>query len=125
MDRNELHGQIEHIFSDLLPAVGMTKRAEQIILSHRLLDTMLDQKISLCDAGTGIGKTLAYIVAGFVYQRHRSAMGQKFRPLVISTSSIALQTEIHKVSIPLLAQILRSDGWSICYLIVLPLIYLF
>ena len=113
MDRNELHRQIEHIFGDLLPAVGMTKRAEQIILSHRLLDTMLNKEISLCDAGTGIGKTLAYIVAGFVYQRHRAAMGQKFRPLVISTSSIALQTEIHKVSIPLLAQILRSDGWNI------------
>ena len=50
---------IDHIFKDLFPAQGMTERSEQIKLSHRMLDAMLNGGIALCDAGTGIGKTYA------------------------------------------------------------------
>ena len=73
---------------------------------------MLNGKIALCDAGTGIGKTLAYLVAGLVFLRHRSFNDMKFRPLIISTSSIALQTELHQDYIPRLAEILTADGWD-------------
>lgn len=31
-----------------------------------MLEAMLGGKIALCDAGTGIGKTYAYLVAGAV-----------------------------------------------------------
>ena len=113
MDRQELHRQIDHIFNDLLPAAGMAKRDKQIALSHNLLDAMLDMKITLCDAGTGIGKTFAYLTAGFVFLRYRALSGMPFRPLIISTSSIALQTELHNEYIPQLAEILLSDGWEI------------
>mgnify|MGYP002519545191 CR=1 FL=1 len=54
---------IDHIFKDLFPAQGMTERSEQIKLSHRMLDAMLNGGIALCDAGTGIGKTYAYLTA--------------------------------------------------------------
>ena len=37
----------------------------------------------------------------------------KFRPLIISTSSIALQTELHRDYIPRLANVLTADGWKI------------
>ena len=64
-DTNKMaaHSMIDHIFKDLLPAKGMSERPEQIRLSHRMLDTMLDGGIALCDAGTGIGKTFAYLAA--------------------------------------------------------------
>ena len=29
-----------------------------------MLDAMIPSRIALCDAGTGIGKTFAYLVAG-------------------------------------------------------------
>ena len=58
------HEQIDYIFSEILPVHGMAERREQIALSHRMLDAMLDGGIALCDAGTGIGKTYAYLVAG-------------------------------------------------------------
>ena len=60
-DTNKMaaHAMIDHIFKDLLPAQGMAERPEQIRLSHRMLDAMLDGGIALCDAGTGIGKTFA------------------------------------------------------------------
>ena len=113
MDRLEAHRQIDHIFHDLLPAAGMTKRAEQIHLSHHLLDAMLDKKITLCDAGTGIGKTYAYLAAGFVFLRFRNSQNMKFRPVIISTSSITLQTELQNDRIPRLTEILLADGWDI------------
>ena len=113
MERQEFHRQIDHVFRDLLPAVGMTEREEQITLCHRLLDTMLNGRIALCDAGTGIGKTHAYLVAGLVFLRYRSFNQMEFRPLMISTSNIALQTELHRDYIPQLAQVLNADGWKI------------
>ena len=112
MDGQELHRQIDHIFQNLLPAAGMTQREEQIALCHRLLDTMLNGKIALCDAGTGIGKTLAYLLAGLMFLRYRSFKHMLFRPIIISTSNIALQTELHQKYIPQLAQILAKDGWE-------------
>ena len=89
-NRQNPHNQINHIFKDLLPAHGMPERPAQIELSHRMLDTMLDGGIALCDAGTGIGKTYAYLVAGIVFQ-HFSTHS---RPILVSTSSIALQNAV-------------------------------
>ena len=63
------------VFRDLLPAHGMVERPAQVELSHQMLDTMLNGSIALCDAGTGIGKTYAYLVAGVVFRRYRSRAG--------------------------------------------------
>ena len=60
-NRTKSHDMIDHIFRDLLPAQGMTERPDQVMLSHLTLDALLDGSISLCDAGTGIGKTYAYL----------------------------------------------------------------
>ena len=54
-NRQNAHHDIDHIFKDLLPIHSMPERPEQIVLSHRMLDAMLDSEIALCDAGTGIG----------------------------------------------------------------------
>ena len=81
------HDQIDFIFKNLLPAHGMAERLGQIELAHRMLKAMLSGGIALCDAGTGIGKTYAYLVAGTVFQQHRA---EPFRPILISTSSITI-----------------------------------
>ena len=92
--RKDPHQDIDHVFRDLLPAHGMVERPAQVELSHRMLDAMLNGSIALCDAGTGIGKTYAYLVAGVVFRRYRSRAGLPNQPLLISTSSIALQGAI-------------------------------
>ena len=56
------HQEIEKIFRVLLPEQGLTVREEQIRLCHEMLDTLLEKKIALCDAGVGIGKTYAYLI---------------------------------------------------------------
>ncbi len=99
---------IDHIFKDLFPAQGMTERSEQIKLSHRMLDTMLDGGIALCDAGTGIGKTYAYLTAAAAASRFGT--GSSHRPIIISTSSIALQNAVQTEYLPLLSCTLLADG---------------
>lgn len=86
-NRLKAHKLIDHIFQDLLPAHGMAQRPEQIQLSHRMLDAMQDGRIALCDAGTGIGKTYAYLAAATAASAFPT--GQIARPIIISTSSTA------------------------------------
>ena len=109
-NRQDSHNEIGHIFKDLLPAQGMPERPEQIALSHRMLDGMLGGNIALCDAGTGIGKTYAYLVAGAAYQRFLADGGKSLRPILISTSSIALQRAVRDEYLPFLSAVLMADG---------------
>ena len=107
-NRLKAHKLIDHIFQDLLPAHGMAQRPEQIQLSHRMLDAMQDGRIALCDAGTGIGKTYAYLVAATAASAFPT--GQIARPIIISTSSIALQNAVLTEYLPLLSCVLMADG---------------
>ena len=109
-NRLNAHNEIDHIFKDLLSTRNMAERPEQVALSHRMLDAMLDGGIALCDAGTGIGKTYAYLVAGTVYSRFRAASGLEPKPILISTSSIALQSAVLGEYLPLLSGLLLGDG---------------
>jgi len=105
------HDGINHIFMDLFPARGMTARPAQIELSYQILDTMLDGGIALFDAGTGIGKTYAYLVASAAFDRCRAAGGLGFQPILFSTSSIALQNAMQNEYIPFLSDVLMEDGF--------------
>ena len=107
-NRQKAHSMIDHIFKDLLPAQGMVERSEQIKLSHRMLDAMLNGGIALCDAGTGIGKTYAYLTAAAAASRFGA--GSSHRPIIISTSSIALQNAVQTEYLPLLSCTLLADG---------------
>ena len=106
-NRLKAHKLIDHIFQDLLPAHGMAQRPEQIQLSHRMLDAMQDGRIALCDAGTGIGKTYAYLAAATAASAFPT--GQIARPIIISTSSIALQNAVLTEYLPLLSCVLMAD----------------
>ncbi len=109
-NRQNAHNEIDRIFKVLLPTWNMAERPEQAALCHRMLDAMLEGGIALCDAGTGIGKTYAYLVAGTVYSRFRAACGLERKPILVSTSSIALQTAARDEYLPLLSDVLTEDG---------------
>ena len=49
----------------------MAVREEQIALCHEVLDTLYNKEISLCEAGVGTGKTLAYLVGCILWQMNR------------------------------------------------------
>ena len=97
----------EHIFRALLTQSGLAVREEQIALCHEMLNALFENKIALCDAGVGIGKTHAYLVACILWQRYRPiAVSQ---PVVISTSSVALQEAILDEYIPAFSRILLQN----------------
>jgi len=102
------HRMAEHIFRDILPRRGMAVREEQIALCHEILDTLYNKEISLCEAGVGIGKTLAYLVACVLWQMNRPDLLKL--PIVISTSSVALQDAIINDYLPNLSAILLEEN---------------
>ena len=73
--QRKAHQEIDFIFLTLLPQAGLSVREEQVKLSHQMLDTLLEGKIALCDAGVGIGKTYAYLVACVLMRKYAAAMG--------------------------------------------------
>lgn len=73
------HREIDTIFRVLFPEHGMAVREEQILLCHEMLDNLLGRNIALCDAGVGIGKTYAYLVA-CVLMRKYSLLADGYSP---------------------------------------------
>lgn len=108
--RADAHDMIDLTFKELFPAYGLSRRDAQIELSHTMLDAMLGCNIALCDAGTGIGKTYAYLVAGIAYQKFRRHNGYSARPIIISTSSISLQEAIIHDYLPFLSKVYMEHG---------------
>lgn len=103
------HRQAEQIFREVLPARGMAVREGQIRLCHTMLDTLFGRDVALCDAGVGLGKTYAYLVACVLWQLQRPRQMQ--RPVVISTASITLQNAILEEYIPFLSDALIQNGY--------------
>ena len=108
------HQEVEKTFRVLLPEQGLAVREEQIRLCHEMLDTLLGERIALCDAGVGIGKTYAYLVACVLMRKYSILMERnslpKQHPVVVSTSSIALQKAILSEYVPFLSRVLVEQG---------------
>lgn len=112
--QKKAHQEVEIIFRDILPENGLCVREEQIRLCHEMLEALLKNEITLCDAGVGIGKTYAYLVACILMRKysvlHSGYTGCDRRPVVISTSSIALQKAIIEEYVPFLSDVLLEAG---------------
>ncbi|MFR1479515.1 MAG: hypothetical protein ACLSB9_29420 [Hydrogeniiclostridium mannosilyticum] len=106
----QAHLEIEKIFRVLLPQNGLAVREEQIILCHSMLDTLIQNNIALCDAGVGIGKTYAYLTACIILKKFYPQTGHYGSlPVVVSTSSVALQEAMIGEYIPFLSRILLES----------------
>ncbi|MBP1927055.1 ATP-dependent DNA helicase DinG [Sedimentibacter acidaminivorans] len=114
--------KIDVIFNSILTQYGYCIRNEQIELTKEILEGLRDIKISLCEAGVGIGKTYAYIVAAILdkMKYNKSLVRQEYKfnkdfdsetnmPIIIATSSIELQRAIHEDYIPELSRVLKEN----------------
>lgn len=112
--QRKAHNEIDYIFLKLLPKAGLNVRKEQVRLCHEMLDCLFAGNIALCDAGVGIGKTYAYLVACILIRKYSATISFSClcdkRPIVISTSSIALQEAIIKEYIPFLSEVFLGEG---------------
>ena len=114
--------RLNHIFTEILPKHGYAVRENQIKLAEHILNVINHRGISLAESEVGTGKTHAYIIAAALAKRGRlndlwirSLYPRKWAesahmPVVISTSSIALQNAIVTDYIPELSRILMEHG---------------
>jgi ATP-dependent DNA helicase DinG len=96
--KNLLH----HIFVNILPHYGMDCRENQIALSMEMLAALQENKLALCEAEVGTGKTHAYILAVTIH----NLFSERKLPTIISTSTIALQKALTEEYIPQISEIL-------------------
>jgi ATP-dependent DNA helicase DinG len=112
-----------HIFKEILPRHGYTVREKQIELAEHILGVIERRGVSLAESEVGTGKTHAYLIAAALAKRGRlndfwfrgyytrqSWAESAHMPVIISTSSIALQNAIIKDYIPELSRILTRYG---------------
>ena len=90
------------IFDEILPKHGMALRVKQKELSLEMLEALQEDKLALCEAEVGTGKTHAYILALTVHNLY----SDKKAPAIISTSTIALQKALTEEYIPQISGIL-------------------
>lgn len=78
-------------------------RKEQLAMSQLIGHCLLNSKHAVIEAGTGIGKSFAYLIPAIQYSL------QKNKKIVISTKTINLQEQILKKDIPLLKKTLAQE----------------
>lgn len=79
-------------------------RPGQVEMAEAVNNILRDGGISLIEAGTGTGKTLAYLIPAL-------AAGRR---VLVSTATKNLQEQLHKKDVPFLQQIIPRDFKVIC-----------
>ncbi|MEH6651295.1 MAG: ATP-dependent DNA helicase DinG [Motiliproteus sp.] len=106
----ELKEQIQQAYSKYLESRGLKARYGQKLMIAEivkgLLETDQSPPISVVEAGTGTGKTIAYLLAAIPLAKH---LGKK---LVLSTATVALQEQIVLKDLP---ELLEHSGLSFDY----------
>jgi ATP-dependent DNA helicase DinG len=91
---------------------GYRVREPQVELARRFVRLLREGGTLLCEGGTGVGKSLAYLAAAipFAMERARAAArgGERFHPVVVSTRTKLLQDQLLAKDIPTAARFL---GW--------------
>jgi ATP-dependent DNA helicase DinG len=93
------------IFSEggwLQESLKLEHRPGQERMANAVAAAYRDDEPLLFEAGTGIGKSLAYLVPGII---HATDCG---RQLIVSTHTISLQEQIEKKDLPLCRRLFRS-----------------
>src|SRR5262245_9445823 len=79
-------------------------RPGQIEMARVVLETIEKGGVSLVEAGTGTGKTLAYLIPALAANRR----------VVVSTATKALQEQLHKKDVPFLQKVIPREFTATC-----------
>ncbi len=101
----------EGYLSSIIP--GYEFREDQLKMAEFIIDMLLEHESGLIEAGTGIGKTLAYIFPALVYAKENN------KKISITTETKALQKQIIDKDLPFVKKIfndfMNGDfSYSIC-----------
>ncbi len=94
---------VDTLLDTAVGALGGTRRDGQHQMAGAVQDTVTGGRHLLVQAGTGTGKSLAYLVPLV-----RRAV-EKRRPVVVATATLALQAQVVERDLPRLASALEGD----------------
>ncbi len=77
-------------------------RDEQLRMADHLMEILVEKKNGIIEAGTGVGKTLAYLIPALIYCLDN---GKK---IAVSTETKALQKQLMEKDLPLAAEIISA-----------------
>lgn len=98
---------VRDIFAEtgtLCDALKLEHRPEQEQMARSVADALAGDRPLLFEAGTGVGKSLAYLLPGIIH-----AVDQG-RQLIVSTHTISLQEQIEQKDLPLCRRIFKEDA---------------
>ena len=114
---------MSEVFREILPHHGFSLRESQAKLADEIMAALNRRQVMLAEGETGTGKTWAYLVAAILSKRGRvndfwnmgfypkmQYVEMAHMPIVVSTSSIALQKALVDDYIPMLSNILMAHG---------------
>ncbi len=87
--------------SSTLPS--FEERPEQIRMAERVTDTLRSGENLIVEAGTGTGKSLAYLIPMIRFARTSDA------PVIVTTNTINLQEQLIRKDLPLIRE---ATGWD-------------
>jgi ATP-dependent DNA helicase DinG len=93
---------IQELLATAVSAIGGTERSGQTVMAQAVWDAVTDGTHLAVQAGTGTGKSLAYLVPAL------QLAADKRGPVVVSTATIALQRQLVDRDLPRLAEALRG-----------------
>ena len=99
---------VRWVFEEVFPAVlpGYEARKPQVDLAVAIARCLSTGEHLVSEAGTGTGKSLAYLVPSIWFAR------QAGRPVVVTTGTIALQEQITTKDIPFLKKTLDEEPFQ-------------
>ncbi len=108
MKEAELHAKVESALAAAVAAIGGRPRPGQIEMAKAVANALSDKHHLLVQAGTGTGKSLAYLVPSLVN-------GER---VLVATATLALQRQLVERDLPKIAPALSKElGREITYAI--------
>lgn len=94
------------IFSEtgaLCSALKLEHRPEQAQMARAVAAALVDDQNLLFEAGTGVGKSLAYLLPGIIHATDQA------RQLIVSTHTISLQEQIELQDLPICRRVFKAS----------------
>ncbi|MFL3657351.1 MAG: ATP-dependent DNA helicase [Opitutales bacterium] len=86
----------------LQDALSLEHRPEQDTMATTVSQSMSRDQALIFEAGTGVGKSLAYLIPGIIHSIESK------RPAVISSNTIALQEQIQQKDLPICRELFQA-----------------
>jgi ATP-dependent DNA helicase DinG len=99
-------GAVQEVLAAAVSELGGQERGGQVQMAQAVADAMVDGKHLLVQAGTGTGKSLAYLVPSLLHDKR----------VVVATATLALQHQLVERDIPRLVEAIEGhDGVDTSY----------